>query len=95
MPPATVTTWPLMCPEASGEHRNAIVRAMSSAEATFRRAIVAVTAATVSSVRSRAVIGDTVQPGATTLTRASGASRTTSFLRESASPWAIAALAAA
>jgi hypothetical protein len=61
----------------------------------LRSAIVAVTCATVSSVRSAAVIGDTVQPGATTFTRADGAVRTTSFLSERASPWAIAALEAA
>ena len=71
------------------------MRAMSSVDATLRSAIVAVTSATASSVSRSAVIGDTVQPGATTFTRASGASRTTSFLSESARPWAIAAFAAA
>jgi hypothetical protein len=40
-------------------------------------------------------MGETVHPGATTLTRAAGAVRTTSFLSDSARPCAIAALAAA
>jgi hypothetical protein len=57
----------------------------------LRSAIVAVTCSTTASVSDPSVIGDTVQPGATTFTRA-GAS---SFLSESARPWPIAALAAA
>ena len=73
------------------EHSQATVRATSSARATLRSGIVAVTRSTTASVSDASVIGDTVQPGATTLTRA-GAS---SFLSDSSRPWPIAAFAAA
>src|SRR3954447_21419012 len=91
MPPATITTSPVMCPAARSESRNATVRAMSSVRATLRSGIVAVTLSTSSSVSDASVIGDTVQPGATTLTRAGAIS----FLSDSRRPWPMAALAAA
>ena len=87
-------TSPVTWPAAVGEHRKTIARATSSAVATLRSGIVAVTRATVSSVSADAVIGDTVQPGATTLTRASGACSTISFFSVSNMPCAIAAFAA-
>ena len=91
MPPATVTTSPVTCPAARSESRNATERAMSSVRATLRSGIVAVTRSTSSSVSDASVIGDTVHPGATTLTRAGAIS----FLSDSSRPWPIAALAAA
>ena len=90
-----MTTWPLTCPLAACEQSTTIWRATSSAWATLRSAIVAVTCATVASSRSAAVIGDTVHPGATTFTRAPGASRTSSFFSDRHRPAAIAAFAAA
>src|SRR6266498_4421004 len=67
-----------------------------SGKATLRRAIVRVTRRTRSgSVRVERVIGDSVQPGQTALTRPSGAIRTISFFRLSRKPWARADLAAA
>ena len=51
--------------------------------------MVAVTRATSASVSDASVIGDTVQPGATTLTRAGAIS----FLSESSRPCPMAALA--
>jgi hypothetical protein len=83
------------CPAGRGEHSHATAAATSSTVAILRSAIVAVTRATAAGSRASAVIGDTVQPGATTLTRAPGAVRTTSFFSDSAKPWAMAALAAA
>jgi hypothetical protein len=93
--PATVTTWPVTWPAAVGEASQTIARAMSSASATLRSAMVAVTRSTTAGSRSSAVIGVTVHPGATTLTRAFGASRTTSFFSDSIRPWAMPAFAAA
>ena len=95
MPPATATTCPVTCPAARGEQSHVTAEATSSAVATLRSGIVAVTCASVASVSSPAVIGETVQPGATTFTRARGALATISFFNDSASPCAIAALAAA
>jgi hypothetical protein len=61
--------------------------ATSSVVATLRSAIVRVSRSmNVGSSSSCRVIGDDVQPGQTALTRAWGATRTTSFLRLSSRP---------
>ena len=82
-------------PDSSSEASTTTWVATSSGCATFRSAIVRVMRPTCSSVSAARVIGDTVQPGATTFTRARGATRTTSFFRLSSSRCAIADFAAA
>ena len=72
MPPATVTTWPVTWPDRTGEARTTTWAATSWGCATFRRAIVRETRRTCSSDTWPRVIGDSVQPGATAFTRASG-----------------------
>src|SRR6266540_4054085 len=96
MPPATVTTWPVTCPEISSDARATTWRATSSGRATLRSAIVRVTLRTSpGSSRLVRVIGDSVQPGQTAFTRPCGATRTISFFRLSRRPWTIADFAAA
>ena len=75
IPPATVTTWPLTWPERTSEASTTTWAATSSGCATFRSAIVREIRRTASASTSPRVIGDSVQPGATALTRARGATR--------------------
>src|SRR5579862_4937904 len=95
IPPATVTSSPVMWPDSSSEARTTTARAMSSATATLRSAIVRLSRSTSAGSSSPRVIGEYVQPGATALTRPFGAIRTISFLRErSRPPWSDALAAA-
>ncbi len=84
-----------MCPESSSDASTTTARAMSSAAATLRNAMVRVTRSTTSWSSDPRVISECVQPGATALTRPRGAMRTISFFRLSSSPTWIAAFAAA
>ena len=95
MPPATVTTWPVTWPDRTGEARATTWPATSSGWATLRSAIVLEILRIASGSTCPRVIGDSVQPGATTFTRAFGARRTTSFFSERRSPCATADFAAA
>ena len=73
IPPATVTSSPLTWPERTSDERTTTWAAMSSGWATLRSAIVREMRRTAASSTRPRVIGDSVQPGATALTRASGA----------------------
>ena len=84
-----------MWPESSSEASTTTARAMSSALATLRSAIVRVIRSTTSGSSAPRVIGEYVQPGATALTRPRGAMRTISFFRLSRRPTWIADFAAA
>ncbi len=96
MPPATSTTCPVTWPETRSDASTATCQATSSAVASLRSAIVRVTRGTrVGSARAERVIGVTVQPGQTALTRPAGAAWTISFFSERVRPYTMAALAAA
>src|SRR5436190_1586364 len=72
MPPATVTTWPVTWPETTGEASATTWAATSSGWATLRSAIVREMRATCSAEAWPRVMGDSVHPGATALTRTPG-----------------------
>ena len=70
MPPATTIVWPLRCRASVSEARKTITFATSSTRAIWGKAMVAVTRRTsAASCRWGTVIGVTVQPGQTQLTR--------------------------
>jgi len=75
-----------MWPERRSEASTTTWAATSSGWATLRSGIVREIRATSSSSTSPRVMGDSVQPGQTALTRPPGAIRTISFLRLSSRP---------
>ncbi|MGC5653010.1 UNVERIFIED_CONTAM: hypothetical protein QYM44_02945 [Kocuria sp. CPCC 205315] len=84
MPPATFTISPEHIPEATGEASHTIAAATSSGVASLFSGLVAV--ARSAAAGSGAAPPVSVQPGATTLTRPSGAMRTISFFSVRANP---------
>src|SRR5262249_41264930 len=95
MPPPTTTSCPVTWPERVSEASTTTCAATSSGCATLRSAIVRVTARTCSGSTCPRVIGVSVQPGATALTRPRGAILPISFLTPSSTPPPIPAFSAA
>ena len=88
-------TWPVMWPAVLGEQSQAIALATSVVSPIRRSAIVAVTGRRAPGVRSDAVMGDTVQPGATTFDAGARGGADDLVLEREREAVGIAALAAA
>src|SRR5437764_332192 len=86
MPPDTVRTCPLTCPDRLLDARYTIAIATSWTRPTFRIGTVCKTRCSRSGSDESPDSGVSVQPGATTLTRPRGASRQISFFSDRANP---------